>query len=91
MICCNENRSTPFCPICGSVIASEYAKTLSELLKHAKNSLKASETNLARHKRRIEECEDRQKIYHSRAIERYVCVANKWHRWVDAIKEAMKK
>lgn len=91
MICCGEDRSTPFCPMCGHSIESEHAKALSELLRHAEKSLKMSDSNMRRHKQRMQSCEEKHKSHHLHASLKCASVSCKWSRWVDAIKEAMKK
>lgn len=77
MICCGENRTTPFCPECGKQIPG----TLHSLLAY-----------LRTHQRQCEKQRDVKKEragYPEAKLARITATINKWKAWADSVEQAL--
>ena len=72
--CCGEERTTPFCPMCGAAIKGHGIETL---LQHCQRSLGKAK----------KEMENRTSAGYERHIKTSQASVNKWQSWVDAIRE----
>src|SRR5208337_2650222 len=94
MICCDGNRSTPFCPMCGRSLEAEPLQTLKAYLRSHKGQLERRLKILQ--SRRQQEEDNEQHIENAiehiqNAIESCKRHIFKWSGWLNAIENMNKR
>ena len=83
--CCGEERTSKFCPECGSKIADA---PLQQIVKYCKHWAEHHEARKQRYHETIAYKNDDDRKKKSR-LERYEKLASRWREWADAIEAVL--
>lgn len=86
--CCGKDRSTPFCPTCGSALQAP--AILSGLLAHIRARIKTLEHQATKIEAWPEDVRVRRTSYISRLLQSSAKAKVKWRAWERGLLELMK-
>ena len=89
MLCCGENRTTPFCPQCGRTL-----DVLNQLLEHVRFNAKAQRVRveaLINDEERHQEKSTEGKYVQSKYVQKRVGTTQKWEAWAEALEQLLNK